>query len=236
MSDQERLRLRGEVDKAQARATELDGDRLGAVSVAEVKLVPRPDLGPCPIAFPSAVLDLVLAGDTRGSPRHRLGLDSTLAASHITYQDKTGWGSTLPRGVGLARFSGVASAIAGDKDPDPAAFAQLERALQPSEWGPELAVVVEKKAAPSVAVRTRKEFEGGAVLGRAFVYDYAAKAVVCASAFTASNSDNVTVRMEKGKVVDGSELEIDLALQAVAAARKQLFKAGPPREDAPSPP
>ena len=76
-----------------------------------------------------------------------------------------------------------------------------------------------------------KHFEGGVLLGRAFLYSYVQEAVLCASSFDVGSSSKLRTHDSDPKKARDVLLE-DLANEAERAAILGLVRAGPKLEDA----
>lgn len=96
-------------------------------------------------------------------------------------------------------------------------IAEVAAAPQLLDW--ELTIVMVAPRDQAVVERGSSSFEAGRLRGRALLYNYATKQVVCAGDIDATNSDNVKVRgLDNPKF----HLELDLAENAYRAAKTAL--------------
>jgi hypothetical protein len=109
---------------------------------------------------------------------------------------------------------------------------RLEKARKlanPAFWTHDLVVVVDERVDPESAGEGK--YRSGRILGRAYLWSYGERAIVCAADVAAESSESVHLR--EG-LQSTSYLKGDLHGNAVAAAKKALFRVGP--RGAPAPP
>lgn len=101
---------------------------------------------------------------------------------------------------------------------------RAEELVAASFWGKDLVVDVEREAGPGAVDVVKKTFQAGAASGRAYMYDHAKGAIVCAGAFDATSSKRVEfVAPAGGGLVEGyGAAGIDLDAQSIRAARESL--------------
>lgn len=196
---------------------------------------PRPDLGPCAVPI-GDVSGLALFG----------GIEANL--------DALGLGDvTRPSGVAVARDGQVPKKSPRRRQLDfdlreirerkaayermrgPELVAETKRVTSTAGARWDALVVVARSVGPGRVDPGAKTFEAGANAGRVFVYDYGADKVACAASFVATNSGSVKVRTEvdrhgrpTGSNADET-LAMDLDVETVRAAFRQLVAAGPPK-------
>lgn len=236
LSKQEKEELAKLQATAKEQAKTFDQQRRDAITAAQGKIEPRKDLGACPVEISTSLLEPSSAYGSRHA-ENESGVQISLEVLGI-WAGSPDELATKP-GSMLKKFD-LETSYLGD---EPSALKRMHEAAD-TPWKPELVVLIDKKISPKIT--DDKTFEGGIALGRAYVYSFTDKAIVCAARFLAENSETVTVTMiDATHVAPGSiaSLEGDLLTQSVLAAKKALFKAGPPDpkaaldddDDAPAP-
>jgi hypothetical protein len=105
----------------------------------------------------------------------------------------------------------------------------IERLGEPSAFPWEVIVVIDDRREPRLA--DEKHFEGGVLVGRAYLYDYGRESVECASVFVAGSSSRLRAYDSDPKGARDLLLR-DLDNEAMRAAAKGLVRVGPKLVDA----
>ncbi len=101
---------------------------------------------------------------------------------------------------------------------------RADELVSPSFWGTDLVVDVEREESAGAVDVSKRTFRAGAASGRAYMFDHAKGAIVCAGEFDASSSKRVEFAAPAG----GGVLEaygaarVDLDAQSIRAARDSL--------------
>jgi hypothetical protein len=192
--------------EARAQASEMDKARTAAIIGARGKIVPHEELGKCPvdISVPSP-----------GGPTSRIALNILFTIQSVAAVDAENLATE--RGSAFKNFiNDVERAERSDSDTPPNTASLLD-------FRPELVLVIDHKT--DAKMGEGKTFDGGVLLGRAYLYDYRQKAIICAATVLAENSDSVQITRSFGDSKDA--LEGDLIIQALNVAKARLVKAGP---------
>jgi hypothetical protein len=188
-------------------------------------LASRPDPGPCPVNVGVPVL--ALAGNLDGL-EFGLHLEQT-SPVRILRREKLAEADS-PR----ARM--ILSQLAALSDPTQPQYKELSdadrlakaRQLSEERWTWDLVVVIDLQQAASDFNLDAGTFNGGGAVGSAYVYDYAARAIVCTGRFVAESSR--TLQVKKGEA--SGVAEVDLLARIAEGAFENLHKVG----SAPPPP
>ncbi len=199
------------LDRAQTAAE----PRIGAVLDAEERLAPHPELGPCPrdiSKIPPYELMKITSTDSgkrTGEPRFFTSLRGDL--SNFDYRaSRKDFKGGKEGGVKL---------IADTKKKVEAPFPKFDLALY---------IDLETKAKAAGG----ESFQGGAVMGTAFLYDYETRKIECAAHFAATSSSSL-------KLFEHSTVEtagaVDMMKNALELVQATLVRVGPaPRDEVPS--
>jgi hypothetical protein len=94
-----------------------------------------------------------------------------------------------------------------------------------SYWTFDVIAVVDQRQAPSEVRPEKGTFKSGAVVGRSYLYDYQAKAIVCAGRFEATSGGSVDYASQNQPVPRnnaGYAAAVDLDAQTMKAAEEAL--------------
>lgn len=220
LSPEEQAETQRLLGEARALGEKLDAERRAALATAKGKVVPRRDLGPCPIEIRvpaggeygvSNMIDVLLRNNR---------LDVVPAAQIATEP-----------GPSKKTLDADLVSVDGTEKASPETLTRVRVHAMPSWWTHDMVIVVDEKIPPKTT--GDDSFEGGMLRGRAYVWSYKDKAIVCAGDVVAENSKNIKVMTsptDPSHIPPGtlSHLDGDLTSQAVIAAQKSLFRAGPP--------
>lgn len=229
----------GDVAAARAKTEELEKARKAALGSARGTIVPRPDLGKCPVAIPEFGPPRI-GRDLTGSKqawggfdvsRYQPGRENDLLANFpdelasigrlgIAYADEVTQ-KPGPRGF---RMHALAS------DPSPGRW-QVE-ALLKTEGAVDFELVIDDEVAPEMVGNDK--FVPGTIRARFYVWDVDKRAIVCAARAIAQSSDRLHASGRDQDAVDQqmkSGLLSDLREQALVEAATRTYVAGPPRDD-----
>lgn len=217
-----------ELAKARSAAAAADKTRTEALVDAIAHLVPRPDLGPCPVPVP-VVGSNALLGDTE--PDHAPTDWRSIRANQMMVVDASAAASAPS--VRLKHITEMLDFEQGNLDAprpgqsnivaDVIRWARYYADPKSTPW--EMVVVAERRL--DAKLLDRDKFRSGLIMGVAFVYSYVEEKVVCAGAVLAENSDMLSahgVKTEDGKDFD---LAFDLENEAFRSAARGLSLAGP---------
>lgn len=194
-------------------------------------LVPRPDLGPCPIHVP---LRAPGSAQTGYSVNNLDEFEALGLPGRQTFPwARTPIGADAPRVVyARERISDLRAAIARhDTVESLAGVVTAAQSLSTTFWTWDVVIVPETWQMPSVDP-TGSTFDGGYVSGTAFVHDYASQSVVCAGWFEATTTSEV-VDYRAGLLDQGTTLagmlqaEMESEIER-AISRAIVYRAGPP--------
>ena len=239
------------VEKAKRADLDMDKLRRATIVAAKTPIVPRADLGPCPIKWvPHLAPNMALEGD---------------AATNTTYWNVARWDASDEKILGIVsphmddtivavERLGIAFADEVPDKPGPRHFAilsaadsrplgarqrgELEKYVDPAYEPTDQQLVIDAEV--DAKMTGDKEFEPGLLKGRFYVYDHTRREVVCAAHVLVKSSSDLWIRYRveydrrthetKGddKVAAAAEhLRGDLRQQALLAASESLFVAGP---------
>jgi len=223
LSKEQRAEVNKTVEEAKKTALEREKERQEAITTAKGKITSRKDLGACKHEFSTSMLEHKEDAFGKKTPLNPFFFEVMLDIDRVNLI-KTPDDAATKKGAGLSNFDRDARSL--DSDNEPSAVNRAKDLMK--AWEPELDVIVDKFIAPKVA--GDKTFDSGIAMGRAYVYSYADKKIVCASVFLVENSDSVTVELlPSGGLAPGQaeNLETDLYAQAIVGAKKNLAMAGP---------
>jgi len=217
-----------ELTSARAVADEADGKRTAALVEAVGHLVPRPDLGPCPIAIP-VVGSEAMFGDQE--PDNAPVGWRSIRANQMMVVDKAAVASPPSvRRKHIAQMldfeqSSLNAPRPGDNDVVADVIRWSRYYADPSNTPWELVVIAERRIDAKLV--DRDKFRSGLILGTAFVYSYVEERVACAGSVLAENSDMVTAHGVK--TTDGKDFDLvfDLDNEAFRSAARAMYVAGP---------
>jgi hypothetical protein len=228
-----------DIADATAKTEQLEKARKAALAGARGTVVPRPDLGKCPIEVrsfgPPAGLGITGSKTAWGGfdvPRWKADRGTDILANFpdelasierlgIAYVDEVGT-KPGPRGFRLASLL---------RDKEPSRW-QAEELLK-TEKEHDFELIIDDETLPEVVGEDK--FASGTMRARFYVWDYEKGAIVCAARALATNSDRLHATGTDQGAVDRqlkSGLTSDLREQALAEALKHLYAAGPPQADA----
>ncbi len=220
--DQARVDKLGEEMLAVARAAE--AKRTTAIAAAMDSLVPRTDLGPCPIKVPIVGTEdraKLGQGEPAGAPvdwRSIRAEQMMVVARPALATEK---GVRLKHVEEMIDFEKGRVATEGVAEVEQ--WLRYYGDLKNASW--EMVIVADQRVDPEIVEQNK--FREGIILGRAFVYSFVDDAVVCAANVLAKSSDLLT--NHKVATQDGKDwgLVFDLENEAFRAAARGLFRAGP---------
>jgi hypothetical protein len=207
---------------AQARklGDELDGQRRSVLAQIPPTVVPRPDLGPCPVAAfqkdPYEPTDTPAMSDTIMEDVFLVRSSGFADAKEVA--TKSGPRRRLLE-TELRLYEGKTSA----EDVE-----HVRKTTQRAWFEPDLVLVIDELALP--ALLDDKTFQAGMLRGRAYVWDFEKAAIVCASMVYVESSPTVKLKLTTGEAVpkNGAEyLRGDLYEQGMKEAMSSLVVAGP---------
>lgn len=227
-AEQARVDALAEEMLAVARAA--DKKRSLALQAAATTLVPRADLGPCPIKVPMVgTEDMTKLGQSE--PKDAPADWRSVRAEQMMVATRAELASK--RSVRLKHVEEMIAFERGRLGNE--GLADVEKwiryygDLKNASW--EMVVVAMVRDDPEII--NKESFEAGSILGRAYVYSYIDEAVVCAGTVVAQSSELLHNR--KVKTADGKDfgLVFDLENEAFRSAARSMVRAGPrPEEDA----
>lgn len=191
---------------------ELDGvrDEIKKVADARTKawraginaastVIADPDAKPCPVAIPKTALTSVeMSLERLGLAHSNNSLPSTIV---LAKQVKTSWSPSAGRLMnGLTAIRLDTKNLEGKRE---RAKALLHAA---TEWTTDLTVVIETEEKAGSADFDAGTFHAGIRMGRAYVYDYEAAAVVCLGEFQVSNSG--VLEVDTSRLPAGRSFEV----------------------------
>ncbi len=225
----------GELASARAIADEADRKRTAALVEAVGHLVPRPDLGPCPIAIPVVGSEAMLVD--------REPVDApvdwrSIRANQMMVVNKTAVTSTPSvRRKYIAQMldfeqSRLNAPRPGDNDVVADVIRWARHYADPKNTSWELVVVADRRI--DAKLIDRDKFRSGLILGTAFVYSYVDERVACAGSVLAENSDMITAHGVKTTDGKDFDLQFDLDNEAFRSAARAMYVAGPAEDWMPS--
>jgi hypothetical protein len=216
---EEIAKLEALVKETDEKLVALYADRNAALSKALTELGPRADLGPCPIDVPlPESKDLSVRWAETSKTGHSYDQMMLVDAGDLEH-------AGAPQTIKLLgpehTLEMVRLGITSYEDAEKEIKRKAERELP--AW--EMIVVSALRKDPTMSADSK--FEGGYVIGTAFVYDNREKKVVCAAKVVAENSKNLKPTGIKNDAGLDMILTEDLETEAYRAAVKGLALAGP---------
>ena len=223
-----------EIEAARAKVQGLDKARREAIGKAKDTIVPRPDLGPCPVRYePMAAMKR----PTIVKPESRSGYD---VPKWDPKRPNDLMGNFADDLVAIERI-GISYAEEADQKPGPHWFrfesdvrfrpekSGIDRVLDFTSDPNDFQLVIDREIEGKVG--SGETFESGLLIGRLYVWDHQKVGIVCAARIAAANSDELNFHTQPG--ASGQEklaslLKSDLREQALAQAKPRLYVAGPP--------
>ena len=211
------------LDEARKYVDAAESQRREALGLAIATLVPRTDLGTCPIKVPFVGSEAVL-----GKTDHDLPADwRTTRANQMSVvsraQAKATEGALYKYSISMLDFERQ-RLEEPPREPtvgkDVAKWARYYGGKESWTW--EMTIVANLRVDPKKA--SEGKFGSGLIVGRAFVYDFVQKKVVCAAEVRAQNSE-----LLYGGAAEEFSLKFDLENEAYRAAARALVMAGPKR-------
>jgi hypothetical protein len=225
---EEQARVDALAEEMLAVARAADKKRSVAPEAAAASLVPRADLGPCPIKVPVVgTEDMTKLGQSEPKDApvdwRSVRADQMMVATRAELATK--------KSVRLKHVEEMIAFQRGRLEVEP--LADVEKwiryygDLKNASW--EMVVVAVVRDDPEI--KDKESFKAGTILGRAYVYSYVDDAVVCAGTVVAQSSE--ILHDHKVKTADGKDfgLVFDLENEAFRAAARTMVRAGPRREE-----
>lgn len=228
-ADRERLEKLAEEMRTAARAA--NAKRTNALLVAADTLGPREDLGSCPIKVPIVgTEDRTRIGE--GEPKDAPVDWRSIRAQQMMVVDRPelplAKSARLDHILEMVDFQ--LSRLNATNVADTESWIRRFGDPKTTPW--EMVIVASRRIAPKLVERGK--FDGGVILGRAFVYDHLSGEVVCAANVLSESSKLLTGGGASTGLTE-IKLKMDLENEAFRDAANHLVKAGPrlaPREDA----
>jgi hypothetical protein len=229
VSSADRTAILAALASGEQDAKERDQERLTAL--AATRVVPRPDLGACPVTIEAPGPPQTSLGMQVMFPRRsdRLELSSPEEVlrgggprAHAVRVQIESVRDRLDKGFELPSQR-------DERVPQLRASAEGLRAVERMPFDATLIVDArvdprpEPSAPPAPGVKVERRFHGGSLRGRFYVWSYQEKAIVCAALVDATSSDLVRTLSTQ------HDLDTDLEDQALRAAVAGLARAGAPR-------
>ncbi|MFO0596405.1 MAG: hypothetical protein U0228_13900 [Myxococcaceae bacterium] len=212
---------------AKAKLDERVAHRTAALTKAYAELVPRADLGPCPVKIEPMPSGPPKSFDLDRMTRQLRTLER-LDLEFVRPEDLAVAPGPLLRGaldtVSRARTLPLATATQ-----------EIGKVMADDRWDWDL-VVVEGLSKKSKGAGDGKTFEGGFFIGTAYLYDYAKDAVTCVADLTVETPKQVKVRTLAGASKEtvsnaaASQADLELKKAILAKACTALVSAGPVAE------
>lgn len=188
-------------------------------------IVPRPDLGPCPVKILVPVFatkswddkSIVVGSDI--FRRNDSGMSVTQATSIATADG--------PKRAMITEQMHPLGILPPNDDPKSVSFPEIKSLSEPAGYTSDATLIIDDEVAPRPSGGTH--YEAGALTGRMYVWDYQKKSIVCAADVTARSSPEATVfrTASKPEQLEKALLN-DLENAGVRAGIEALFVAGPP--------
>lgn len=228
-----------DIAAAKAKTEEIENARKAALGSARGTIVPRPDLGKCPVTIPE--FGPPRAGrDLTGSKQAWGGFD----VSRYTPGRENDFLANFPDELASIERLGIAYADEVTQKPGPRGFRMHSLATDksPGRWQVDalmktegtfdFELVIDDEVAPEMVGNDK--FVAGTIRARFYVWDVDKRAIVCAARALAQSSDRLHASGRDQGAVDQqmkSGLLSDLREQALAEAAARTYVAGPPRDD-----
>lgn len=229
-----------DIASARAKTEELEKARKAALGSARGTIVPRPDLGKCPVAIPEFGPPRFGNKDLTGSKQAWGGFD----VSRYEPGREDDFLANFPDELASIERLGIAYADEVTQKPGPRGFRMHSLAgdKSPSRWQVEallktedafdFELVIDDEIAPEMVGNDK--FVAGTIRARFYVWDVDKRAIVCAARALAQSSDRLHASGRDQGAVDHlmkSGLLSDLREQALIEAATRTYVAGPPRDD-----
>jgi hypothetical protein len=230
ISPEDRDRVQKAAAAAKADVEAQDAKRTAALVAAATSVVPRPDLGACPIKVPVPDSEQVLGGVSQDLPADWRSIrgDQMMVAA----REEVATTPSVRKKHLIEMIDFEAGTLDSPHNADPVADALkwigYYGDAKNTAW--EMVVVTHGRVDPTL--RDGGEFEGGALVGVAYVYSFLEDKVVCAGRVVAESSKLLT--WHHVTTPDGGDFDLDFDLQneAFRAAARALVAAGPRASEA----
>jgi hypothetical protein len=206
--------------EARKLGDELDGARRVELAKIPPTVVPRPDLGPCPVqAFaldPNAPADIPAPSDTIMEDLFLVQSAGFAQANEVA--TKLG-----PR----RKMLDVSLRLLEGKD-DADDLESARKLAERGAWTHDLVLVIDELTLPEMV--DGDTFQPGLLRGRGYVWDFGKGAIVCAAMVRVESSDTVKVQLAESQSaakVGAEYLRGDLFQRGIHEAKKSLVVAGP---------
>jgi hypothetical protein len=208
------------VAEARRAGEELDKERREALVKAASTIVPRADLGRCPVEvkLPGLQFKAIMPNQVAISmATAKPGLDVLTMSEAETKPGPT---------LGLQKIK--LDILAGEaKRGYPDVVARAREMGTPGWFDVDLVVVSIARTDPEIVGSDK--FKSGELIGRAYLWSYKEHTVLCAATVTVESSDTVDVAGGSPEYLRG-----DLDAQAILQAKERLVRAGPKGEARPA--
>ncbi len=240
ISESERAEIDAQLESASTQADQMNAAwKTSLDAAAGGAVVPRSDLGPCPLEVGQNRQSL---SDLQGAPE---GIDQMVVqmqASQAMFGDSEKMvvseapPAEGPRARMMAREIEDIRQLLDDADmlrysgkTGEDLVAEASEMADPGWWTWDLVVIIDKTTSPSQVDEAGGTFVAGQARGRTFVYDYTAGKVVCAGEFLATNAETVeyTRHFIDPPAAHGA-VHTDLHAQALEQGIRSVAAAGPP--------
>lgn len=219
------VQVRDRAEPLEQRRKEILKHALGVV-------LPRPDLGPCPVS------PRLVSGEDLGSfaDENRTFQLSTTPISVVHAKDLAH--SNGPRfyrvKIGLVNYAEgmlISTYWATDEAQVEADIDRVRDLIDPEWLAYDATLIIDELSPPRV---TGPTFDSGTLRGRFYLFGYAEQAIVCAADVLAENSESLGVHKHLGDdgkfVAAKSDVDRDLFRRGVEAGIRNLVRAGPTLE------
>jgi hypothetical protein len=214
------------LDKAVTESGTQDAPRREAMAKSRGTVVPRPDLGPCPVKVTVPVFATKSWDDK-----------SVVVGNDLMKRGDSGMSVTVVGAVGTANGPkrsmlmeemNPLGILPPNDDPKSVRFPEIKALSEPAGYTYDSTLIIDAEVPPAPAGESR--YEPGVLTGRMYVWDYQKKSIVCAADVKARSSPEATVFTSPSAKEDNlaKALLNDLHNAGVRAGVEALVAAGPP--------